>query len=72
MTAGARAQGMSTIEAAVADIAAGRRVIVVDDVDRENGGDLVFAAAMASTELLAFMVRHTSGCRVRGHGRRSA
>ncbi len=61
MTAGARAQGMSTIEAAVADIAAGRRVMVVDDVDRQNEGDLVFAAAMASTELLAFMVRHTSG-----------
>jgi 3,4-dihydroxy 2-butanone 4-phosphate synthase/GTP cyclohydrolase II len=46
---------------AVADIAAGRPVIVVDDADRENEGDLIFAAEMATPELVAFMVRHTSG-----------
>jgi 3,4-dihydroxy 2-butanone 4-phosphate synthase/GTP cyclohydrolase II len=50
-----------SIEDAVADIAAGRAVIVVDDEDRENEGDLVFAAEYATPELLAFMVRHTSG-----------
>jgi 3,4-dihydroxy 2-butanone 4-phosphate synthase/GTP cyclohydrolase II len=49
-----------TIERAVADIAAGKAV-VVDDEDRENEGDLIFAAEMATPELVAFMVRYTSG-----------
>ncbi|MET0417773.1 MAG: bifunctional 3,4-dihydroxy-2-butanone-4-phosphate synthase/GTP cyclohydrolase II [Actinoplanes sp.] len=49
------------IERAVADIAAGRPVIVVDDEDRENEGDLIFAAEKATPELVAFMVRYTSG-----------
>jgi 3,4-dihydroxy 2-butanone 4-phosphate synthase/GTP cyclohydrolase II len=49
------------IERAIADIAAGRAVIVVDDEDRENEGDLIFAAEMATPELVAFMVRYTSG-----------
>ncbi|HET6211365.1 MAG TPA: 3,4-dihydroxy-2-butanone-4-phosphate synthase, partial [Micromonosporaceae bacterium] len=51
----------STIDRAVAEIAAGHAVIVVDDEDRENEGDLIFAAEKATTELLAFMVRYTSG-----------
>ncbi|MCT2583261.1 bifunctional 3,4-dihydroxy-2-butanone-4-phosphate synthase/GTP cyclohydrolase II [Actinophytocola gossypii] len=49
------------IERAVADIKAGRPVIVVDDEDRENEGDLIFAAEKATPELVAFMVRYTSG-----------
>jgi 3,4-dihydroxy 2-butanone 4-phosphate synthase/GTP cyclohydrolase II len=49
------------IERAIRDIAAGRPVVVVDDEDRENEGDLVFAASAATPELLAFTVRHTSG-----------
>src|ERR1051325_2478179 len=49
------------IERAVADIAAGRPVIVGDDEDRENEGDLIFAAEKATPELVAFMVRYTSG-----------
>ncbi|MFL6125866.1 bifunctional 3,4-dihydroxy-2-butanone-4-phosphate synthase/GTP cyclohydrolase II [Actinophytocola sp.] len=49
------------IEKAVSDIAAGRPVIVVDDEDRENEGDLIFAAEKATPELIAFMVRYTSG-----------
>ncbi|MGH3787556.1 MAG: bifunctional 3,4-dihydroxy-2-butanone-4-phosphate synthase/GTP cyclohydrolase II [Pseudonocardiaceae bacterium] len=49
------------IDRAVADVAAGRPVIVVDDEDRENEGDLIFAAAWATPELLAFTVRYTSG-----------
>ncbi|WP_167121434.1 bifunctional 3,4-dihydroxy-2-butanone-4-phosphate synthase/GTP cyclohydrolase II [Amycolatopsis viridis] len=49
------------IEKAIADIAAGRPVVVVDDEDRENEGDLIFAAEKATPELLAFMVRYTSG-----------
>jgi 3,4-dihydroxy 2-butanone 4-phosphate synthase/GTP cyclohydrolase II len=52
---------LDTIEAAVAAIKAGRPIVVVDDYDRENEGDLIFAAQMATTELTAFMVRHTSG-----------
>src|SRR5262245_22840509 len=55
------ARGFNTIEEAIKEIAAGKPIIVVDDEDRENEGDLIFAAEMATTELLAFMVRHTSG-----------
>jgi 3,4-dihydroxy 2-butanone 4-phosphate synthase/GTP cyclohydrolase II len=50
-----------TIEQAVADIAAGKPVVVVDDADRENEGDIIFAAEKATPELLTFMVRYTSG-----------
>ncbi len=53
--------GLDTIERAVADIAAGKAVVVVDDEDRENEGDLIFAAELATPELVAFMVRYTSG-----------
>ncbi|MDA2813688.1 bifunctional 3,4-dihydroxy-2-butanone-4-phosphate synthase/GTP cyclohydrolase II [Nocardiopsis sp. RSe5-2] len=52
---------LDTIAEAVADIAAGRPVIVVDDEDRENEGDIIFAADAATPELLAFTIRHTSG-----------
>jgi 3,4-dihydroxy 2-butanone 4-phosphate synthase/GTP cyclohydrolase II len=49
------------IERAIADIRGGRPVVVVDDEDRENEGDLIFAAAKATPELLSFMIRYTSG-----------
>jgi 3,4-dihydroxy 2-butanone 4-phosphate synthase/GTP cyclohydrolase II len=49
------------VEQAVAAVADGKAVIVVDDADRENEGDLIFAAEMATPELVAFMVRYTSG-----------
>jgi 3,4-dihydroxy 2-butanone 4-phosphate synthase/GTP cyclohydrolase II len=51
----------ATIDEAIAAIAAGRMVIVVDDEDRENEGDLIVAAEYASPEVMAFFVRHTSG-----------
>jgi 3,4-dihydroxy 2-butanone 4-phosphate synthase / GTP cyclohydrolase II len=51
----------SSVERAIADVAAGKPVVVVDDADRENEGDLIFAAQMATPELVAFMVRYTSG-----------
>lgn len=54
-------RGSALIEKAIADIAAGKAVVVVDDEDRENEGDLIFAAELATPELVAFMVRHTSG-----------
>jgi 3,4-dihydroxy 2-butanone 4-phosphate synthase/GTP cyclohydrolase II len=50
-----------SIEDAISDIAAGRMVVVVDDEDRENEGDLIFAAAKATPRHIAFMVRHCSG-----------
>lgn len=52
---------LDSVPDAIADIAAGRPVVVVDDEDRENEGDLIFAAEKATPELLAFMVRYTSG-----------
>ncbi len=52
---------LDSIERAVADIAAGKAIVVVDDEDRENEGDLIFAAEKATPELVAFMVRYTSG-----------
>ena len=49
------------IEDAVAAIARGEIVVVVDDEDRENEGDLIMAAEAATAEDIAFFVRHTSG-----------
>jgi len=49
------------IEAVLADIRKGKIVIVVDDADRENEGDLIFAAEKATPQNLSFMVRYTSG-----------
>src|SRR5687768_9601955 len=58
---GAPITNLDPIERAIKDMAAGRPVIVVDDEDRENEGDLIFAAEHATPELVAFMVRYTSG-----------
>jgi 3,4-dihydroxy 2-butanone 4-phosphate synthase/GTP cyclohydrolase II len=52
---------LDDVERAIRDIAAGRPVVVVDDEDRENEGDIIFAAEKATPELLAFMIRYTSG-----------
>ncbi|HZI39479.1 MAG TPA: bifunctional 3,4-dihydroxy-2-butanone-4-phosphate synthase/GTP cyclohydrolase II [Acidimicrobiia bacterium] len=49
------------IEEAVEAIARGEFVVVVDDADRENEGDLIIAADKITPEGIAFMVRHTSG-----------
>ncbi len=54
-------RGLDPIERAVEEVRRGRPVVVVDDEDRENEGDLIFAAELATPELVAFMVRHTSG-----------
>ncbi len=53
--------GFATIPEAVEAIARGEIVVVVDDEDRENEGDLIMAAEFASPETIAFFVRHTSG-----------
>lgn len=52
---------LDSVDDAIADIAAGKAVVVVDNEDRENEGDLIFAAEKATPELLGFMVRYTSG-----------
>jgi 3,4-dihydroxy 2-butanone 4-phosphate synthase/GTP cyclohydrolase II len=51
----------STIPEAVDAIRRGEFVVVVDDADRENEGDLIIAAEKARPQDIAFMVRHTSG-----------
>jgi 3,4-dihydroxy 2-butanone 4-phosphate synthase/GTP cyclohydrolase II len=51
----------ATIEQAIEEIREGRMVVIVDDKDRENEGDLVFAAEKATPEHIGFMVRHCSG-----------
>jgi 3,4-dihydroxy 2-butanone 4-phosphate synthase/GTP cyclohydrolase II len=57
----ANEQKLDTVEEAVKAIAAGEMVVVVDDDDRENEGDLIAAASKITAEQMAFMVRHTSG-----------
>ena len=52
---------LDTIDEAIAEICAGKMVVVVDDEDRENEGDLIFAASCTTPELVGFMIRHTSG-----------
>jgi 3,4-dihydroxy 2-butanone 4-phosphate synthase/GTP cyclohydrolase II len=52
---------LDDVERAVKDIANGRPVVVVDDADRENEGDIIFAAVKATPELLAFTIRHARG-----------
>jgi 3,4-dihydroxy 2-butanone 4-phosphate synthase/GTP cyclohydrolase II len=53
--------GTGAVQQAVAALAAGRMVIVTDDADREDEGDLVLPAATAAAEQVAFVVRHTTG-----------
>jgi 3,4-dihydroxy 2-butanone 4-phosphate synthase / GTP cyclohydrolase II len=53
--------GFNSVEEIVAELKAGRMVIIVDDEDRENEGDLIMAAERATSEAVAFMIRHTSG-----------
>ena len=52
---------LDDVERAIADIAAGRAAVVIDDADRENEGDVIFAASKATAALMAFTIRHTSG-----------
>ena len=61
---GAPASGatpLNSVADILGDLRAGRMVIVMDDEDRENEGDLIMAAEHATPEAVAFMIRHTSG-----------
>ncbi len=52
---------LNTVEEALEAFRRGEMVVVVDDADRENEGDLIAAAATITPEQMAFMIRHTSG-----------
>jgi len=54
-------EGISPIEDIIAEIRQGHMVVLVDDEDRENEGDLVFAADFVTPEKINFMVRHARG-----------
>ncbi len=54
-------KSFSTIEEALAELRAGRMLIVVDDEDRENEGDLIMAAEKVTPEAVNFMTRHARG-----------
>ncbi|MFN8037949.1 MAG: bifunctional 3,4-dihydroxy-2-butanone-4-phosphate synthase/GTP cyclohydrolase II [Acidimicrobiales bacterium] len=55
------ADAFATIPEAVAAISRGEIIVVVDDEDRENEGDLIMASEAVTPEKIAFFVRHTSG-----------
>jgi 3,4-dihydroxy 2-butanone 4-phosphate synthase / GTP cyclohydrolase II len=57
----AAAVRLDAISDALEQLQTGKPIIVVDDEDRENEGDLIFAASLATDALVAFMVRYTSG-----------
>ncbi|MBS0365307.1 MAG: 3,4-dihydroxy-2-butanone-4-phosphate synthase [Proteobacteria bacterium] len=52
---------VDSVDDILAELRAGRMVVIVDDEDRENEGDLIMAAEHATPEAVAFMIRHTSG-----------
>jgi 3,4-dihydroxy 2-butanone 4-phosphate synthase/GTP cyclohydrolase II len=60
-SAASRTIAFAAIERALEDLRRGKAVVVMDDEDRENEGDLIFAAEKATPELVSFMVRYTSG-----------
>lgn len=54
-------KGFSSISDAIEDIRLGKYVVVVDDEDRENEGDLIMAASLVTPDAMAFIVRHGTG-----------
>ena len=52
---------MASIEQALADLRAGKNILVIDDPDRENEGDIICAAEFATTENVNFMATHAKG-----------
>jgi len=57
----ASVSGLNSIDEILADLRAGRMVVIMDDEDRENEGDLIMAAERATPEAVAFMIRYSSG-----------
>ncbi|AFR28637.1 MULTISPECIES: 3,4-dihydroxy-2-butanone-4-phosphate synthase [Micrococcaceae] len=58
---GERRTGLDPVESAIAAMAAGQAVIVVDNEDRENEGDIIFAAEHATPALMGWTIRYSSG-----------
>ncbi|XP_022858456.1 bifunctional riboflavin biosynthesis protein RIBA 1, chloroplastic-like [Olea europaea var. sylvestris] len=54
-------EGFSSISEAIEDIRQGKMVVVVDDEDRENEGDIIMAASKVTPEAMAFFVKHGTG-----------
>ena len=52
---------LNSVAEILAELRAGRMVVVMDDEDRENEGDLIMAAECVTPDAVAFMIRHTSG-----------
>src|SRR5690242_10476545 len=59
--AGSPGSPFASVEEILADMRAGRMVIILDDEDRENEGDFIMAAEHATPEAVAFMIRYSSG-----------
>src|SRR5579862_7245413 len=53
--------GLNSVDEILIDLRAGRMVVIMDDENRENEGDLIMAAERATPESVALMIRHTSG-----------
>src|SRR3954467_4545409 len=53
--------GFGTVDQAIADIKAGKLIVVADDEDRENEGDLICAAELVTPEMINFMIRKAGG-----------
>jgi len=56
-----RAKGLATIEEAIEEFRNGRFVIIIDDEDRDNEGDLTIPAQFATPEAINFMAKHGRG-----------
>ncbi|WOL08088.1 bifunctional riboflavin biosynthesis protein RIBA 1, chloroplastic [Canna indica] len=54
-------EGLSSVSEAIEDIRQEKFVIVVDDEDRENEGDLIIAASLVTPEDMTFIVKHGTG-----------
>src|SRR5690554_6433633 len=59
--ANSTAGGLASIEELIEDIRQGKMVILMDDEDRENEGDIIMAAEMVQAEHINFMARHARG-----------
>ena len=60
-TGASEASVFDPVEEGIEELRAGRMIVVADDADRENEGDLIMAAEKVTADAIAFMVRHTSG-----------
>jgi len=60
-SSGSPSTGLNSVEEILEELRAGRMVVVMDDEDRENEGDLICSAELATPELINFMIRKAGG-----------